>query len=354
MIIMKKTLVALAVAMTAASASATTIYEQEGTKVQLGGRVDVMLGKFGKDERTDLRNNESRIDVHAEHQISNGLKALAHYRMRFNKGGDKGDTNKSFNDPTTNKLWLGLAHDDVGRLTFGKQNTTGDDVQLNDSAYIFGGNNNLNTGGDKVASFRSADFKLDANQALGFGLDYEFGNSDKTSNKPEKALKNAYGVSSFYAGSFGDFGMKFNAGYTLEKDDRHAYPTDTKTGDKRRAWRLASEFTLGPVSFGAEYGRTDHRVDNSTYQRDRFVLAAVKYQVIEPSKVYFQYQNNQEKTVSTGVKETENKYIIGADYKFNKNVLVYTELARVLEKTNTSPVKKANDTMYGVGLRVYF
>ena len=38
---MKKTLVALAVAMTAASASATTIYEQEGTKVQLGGRVDV-------------------------------------------------------------------------------------------------------------------------------------------------------------------------------------------------------------------------------------------------------------------------------------------------------------------------
>lgn len=350
---MKKTLVALAVAMTAASASATTVYENEGTKVEIGGRVDVMLGKFGKDERTDLRNNESRIDIHAEHNISNGLKALAHYRVRFNKGGDRGDTDRSFNDPTTNKLWLGLAHADVGTLTFGKQDTTGDAVQLNDEAYIFGGNNNLNTGGDKVASFRTADFKLGGNQTLGFGVDYEFGNSDKTSNKPEKPLKNAYGVSSFYAGSFGDFGVKFNAGYTYEKDDRHAYPTDTKTGDKRRAWRLASDFSFGPASFGLEYGRTDHK-EQSTYQRDRFFLVGAEFQVVEPSKVYFQYQNNQEKIVATGRKTTENKYIVGADYQFNKNVLVYTELARSLVKENTSPVTKSNDTMYGVGLRVYF
>ena len=92
---MKKTLVALAVAaMAATSANATTIYENEGTKVDLGGRLDVVLGQFGKDERGDLRNNESRVDVHVEHQISNGLKALAHYRLRFNGRDNAGDRDR--------------------------------------------------------------------------------------------------------------------------------------------------------------------------------------------------------------------------------------------------------------------
>lgn len=56
---MKKTLVALAVAAVAASANATIVYNQNGTKVDVGGRVDVMLGKFGDSQRTDLRNNGS-------------------------------------------------------------------------------------------------------------------------------------------------------------------------------------------------------------------------------------------------------------------------------------------------------
>lgn len=356
---MKKTLVALAVAMTAASASATTVYEQEGTKVELGGRLDVMLGKFGKDERTDLRNNESRVDVHVEHQISNGLKALAHYRLRFNgrddaSNSDRWDNDKSFNNPTTNKLWLGLQHDDIGRLTFGRQDTNGDAVQLNDNAYIFGGNNNLTDGGEKVASFRSADFALGAGQTLGFGVDYLFGDSNKTEINEANDYKLGYGLAAFYEGKFGDFGMNFNAGYTYDKHDRNAYATDTVTGQKDRSWRVASDFTFGPASLGVEYGRTDHKVGERTITRERAFLVGAEFQVVEPSKVYFQYQNNQERVVASGLKTTENKYIVGADYKFNKHVLVYTELARVLEKTHTYPVQKSNDTMYGVGLRVYF
>lgn len=154
---MKKTLVALAVAAVAASANATTVYNQNGTKVDVGGRIDVMLGKFGDAQRTDLRNNSSRVEFKAEHEVQNGLKAIG--AVRFGLGdAEKEDT--SFNDIKLSKLWLGLKHNDIGKVTFGKQNTTADDVQLNDHTYIFGGNNNLVTSGDKVVSFRTADIQL--------------------------------------------------------------------------------------------------------------------------------------------------------------------------------------------------
>ena len=181
-----------------------------------------------------------------------------------------------------------------------------------------------------------------------------FGDSNKTEINTANNYKSGYGVTTFYAANFGDFGMKFNAGYTYDKHDRNAYDTDTVTGQKDRAWRVATNFSFGPASVGVEYGRTDHRLAETTFERTRAFLVGAKVQVMEPASVYFQYQNNQDKTVATGLKETENRYIVGADYKFNKNVRVYSELARSLTKVHTAPVEKSNDTMYGVGLRVYF
>lgn len=60
---MKKTLIALAVAATAAtSANATVIYEQEGTKLDLDGRVALQIANH-TDKRTDLVDKGSRVRV---------------------------------------------------------------------------------------------------------------------------------------------------------------------------------------------------------------------------------------------------------------------------------------------------
>lgn len=145
-------------------------YNQNGTKVDVGGRVDVMLGKFGDSQRTDLRNNGSRVEFKAEHEVQNGLKAIGAVRFGL---GDKEDEDESFNGVKVSKLWLGLKHNDIGKVTFGKQDTTADDVELNDHTYIFGGNNNL-LYGDKVVSFRGR-YPMAEGQTLGFGADYGFG-----------------------------------------------------------------------------------------------------------------------------------------------------------------------------------
>nr|BBK20287.1 major outer membrane protein [Histophilus somni] len=380
---MKKTLVALAVAAVAASANATTVYNQNGTKVDVGGRIDVMLGKFGDAQRTDLRNNSSRVEFKAEHEVQNGLKAIG--AVRFGLGdAEKEDT--SFNDIKLSKLWLGLKHNDIGKVTFGKQNTTAGDVQLNDHTYIFGGNNNLVTSGDKVVSFRTADIQLAEGQTLGFGADYGFGEAHKKdiqgkdSDKKHVKLKNTYGLSAFYTGNFGDVKVNANAGYTVRNENTKVGVIASKTDNQQQAWRLATQVEFGPASFGIEYGQTVYqsKVQHEFQGSARFVEVGAKYAVLpDVLNVYTQWQRNSLRSASgteakkfeqpfalsyvkvadLNLKEHEkavqNVFIVGADYAFNKNLLAYAEFANSRVKAATKD-KNVRESFYAAGLRVYF
>ncbi|SUB24899.1 porin [Avibacterium avium] len=381
---MKKTLLALAVAAVATSASAATVYNQDGTQVDVGGRFDVALGKFNDDERADLRNVGSRLEFKAQHDLGEGVKVIGYSRLRFNDGGDKWDTGSSFNNIKTDKLWLALQKDDLGRVSFGKQVTTGDAVEMNDHSYLFGGSNNLFTGGDKVVSFRSADFQLAEGQTLGFGADYTFGEAKK--NNGEAELKYAYGTSAFYAGQFDEVGVNLNAGYTVEVYD-NGLASSNDTGRKVQSWRVASQLAYGPVTFGAEYGESSYKDHQTQHKagKGRFLEVAAKYQYLDNASVYAAWERNEYKgyrngltsndagnflTAAAGSKLTiaddkklrENVYLVGADYAFTKNVVAYVEYAhsRVKGTGTISGVQAVNgqsevkDNRYATGLRVYF
>lgn len=388
---MKKTLVALVVAAAAASASATTVYNNEGTTVDVGGRLDVMIGKFNENERTDLRNNESRIEFKAQHDLGNGLKAIAFTRFRFNdKDGDRWDTQQSFNNIKTNKLWLGFEAKDIGRVTFGKQDTNGDAIQINDNAYIFGGNNNVLDGGDKVLSFRSADFQIAEGHKLGFGTDYVFGQSTKDNKNVqlEDELKYGYNAVAFYEGNFSGLKANLNAGYTVAKYDD---ATDSNvTGSQEKSWRVASKLGYGPAEFGVEYGETKIENGHTDAGKGKFLEVAAKYNYLENASVYTAWEHNVYKgdtdglafdvrdanflrsvagklSVENGGKLTENVFILGTDYAFTPNVVTYAEYAYSHVKANSKATiegagvtgyadgtAKAKDHRYGVGVRVYF
>lgn len=357
MIVMKKTLVALAVAaMAATSANAATVYEQDGTKVELSGSLRLLLGQLSKDNRGDLINDDSRVWVKASQDLGNGLSALGGFELRFDNI-DNYDSmsaaeqkaakeQNTFRNPRARQVFGGFAHKDVGTLTFGRQETTLDTVQLSDFAYSFGGNNNLTDYAEKSVKFRSAEWA-----GFSFGADYLFGTANKSQ---ANTYKYGYGVSAFYSQELAkDFGLNLAAGYGVDKYD-DANTATSKTGQKDQSWRTSAQLVFGPASLGVEFGRTDVKVNKRTTKRGRNFLFGAKYQVIEPTALYFQYQNNQTKVVATGAKETENKYVVGADYKLHKNVVTYVELARSLTKDNAAPVVKGNDTAYGVGLRVFF
>lgn len=339
---MKKTLVALAVVAVAASASATTVYNQDGTKVDVSGSVQIKLGKFGKEERSDLRNDGSRLMVNAEHELGNGLKALAGVQFRFendNDGAIAEETN-TFNNPTAHHVFAGFGHADVGTVTFGKQDTTLDGVQLSNFTY-WGGNNNLTDYAEKSIKFQSAEWS-----GFSFGADYLFGESLKSVLPTDVALKYGYGVSAFYNRELAqDFALSLAAGYEVGKYDANDVTTNKI---KSTDWRTSAQVAYGPVAFGVEYGQG---VSKSAVRKLKTsnLLVSAKYQVVEPSTVYAQWQRN---TVKVLDKTTENVYIVGADYKFNSNVVVFVEYGRSIEKAKDG--KKSSDNQYGTGLRVFF
>lgn len=374
---MKKTIIALATAAVfATSANAATVYEQDGTKVEVGGSVRVLLSKE-KDKRADLNNDGSRLEVKANHNLGNGLSALGGLEIRF----DDENSSSSFGSPTTNKLFAGLGYEGVGTLTFGKQATNGDDVQLNDNAYVWGGNNNLLSEADKVVKFRSAEWS-----GFSFGLDYVFGNAEKKNLPFEEGTldyKYGYQASLFYTRELAqDLTLNLAGGYGMNYEDFNT----TKAYTKSRDWRAGFQLVYGPATFGAEYGETLEKPEDVKLSKDRNLLVSASYQVFEPSKLYVQWKRDQSKLLTdveyqvdpqhpelrvqkdAGSKVTTNTFVVGADYKLHKHVVTYIEYAYAKTKDQSSSRHTENgstwvessytnstkDNKVGVGLRVFF
>ena len=358
---MKKTVIALAIAAFAATgaANAATVYNQDGTKVELGGSARIFLGKLGKDQRGDLVNDGSRIKINASHALDNGLSAFVGYETRFNgtqtnaKGKSiqkQSGSDTSFGGITTNKLFVGFGFENVGKLSFGRQATTADDV-LGDGLYYRSGDNNiLTTSADKSIKFRSADF-----EGFSFGADYLFGNPNKVT--AAKSYKNGAGVAAFYNYDFEkNHNIEFAAGYTFDQFDS---VNSSATSQKNHNWLLSSHYRLDAFRFAVAYGQRTEKVTGATSNtRGKYIFLESKYDLADvagiPSTVGLQWERYNEKDYNgqDKGKSIANQYIAMADYKLSKNVVPYVQYTRATEKDNVG--QRTSENVYGAGLRVHF
>ena len=358
---MKKTVIALAIAAFAATgaANAATVYNQDGTKVELGGSARIFLGKLGKDQRGDLVNDGSRIKINATHTLDNGLSAFVGYETRFNgtqtnaKGKSiqkQSGSDTSFGGLTTNKLFVGFGFENVGKLSFGRQATTADDV-LGDGLYYRSGDNNiLTTSADKSIKFRSADF-----EGFSFGADYLFGNPNKVT--AAKSYKNGAGVAAFYNYDFEkNHNIEFAAGYTFDQYDS---VNSSSTSQKNHNWLLSSHYRLDAFRFAVAYGQSTEKVAGATHDtKGKYIFLESKYDLADvagiPSTLGLQWERYSEKDYNgqDQGKSIKNQYIAMADYKLSKNVVPYVQYTRETEKDNVG--QRTSENVYGAGLRVHF
>ena len=358
---MKKTVIALAIAAFAATgaANAATVYNQDGTKVELGGSARIFLGKLGKDQRGDLVNDGSRIKINATHTLDNGLSAFVGYETRFNgtqtnaKGKSiqkQSGSDTSFGGITTNKLFVGFGFENVGKLSFGRQATTADDV-LGDGLYYRSGDNNiLTTSADKSIKFRSADF-----EGFSFGADYLFGNPEKYTTND--SYKNGAGVAAFYNYDFEkNHNIEFAAGYTF---DQYLNSNSSATLQKNHNWLLSSHYRLDAFRFAVAYGQSTEKVTGATHDtKGKYIFLESKYDLADvagiPSTLGLQWERYSEKDYNgqDQGKSIKNQYIAMADYKLSKNVVPYVQYTRATEKDNVG--QRTSENVYGAGLRVHF
>lgn len=341
---MKKTIVALAVAAVAAtSANAATVYNQDGTKVDVKGSVRLLLQK-ATDKRTDLLDNGSRLEFGVSHDLGNGLSALGYARLNL--------TDEQFSDKKValSKAYAGFGFDGVGQLTFGRQATNGDDLGVANYTYALGGVNKVVDEGDKVARFTSADFG-----GFKFGVDYVFSSSAKKEAVNDRAVV----LSAFYDRKFGDVGVKFEAGLSNKKQDKK---------DSVKAYTVATEFSYGPVALGIDYTQAKFKAKEyetigmfkldpkvkPTNVKETALLVGVKYQVTDMVKVYGNYEIQKYKGTFGTVQHTAKlrELALGVGYQLHKNVETFFEGAKY--QFTESDGDKFSASKVQVGLRVHF
>ncbi|TCP95949.1 putative porin [Cricetibacter osteomyelitidis] len=356
---MKKTLIALAVAAMAATSSANaliTVYEQEGTKVELGGSVRMFLGRVGDDQRGDLKNDGSRLIFRASHDLGNGFSAFGGYQLRFESESAKTAQHGSksgWGDPTTRELYLGFKHQDVGALSFGRQLTNADDFLQDSAYYTSAALSPLTTRSDKSVKFRSAEWN-----GFSFGLDYLFGDPDKSYGKvPRRNYKNGFGAVAFYNLDIDDM-QSFNAALLYTEDHREGYGSDT--GAKKSDWGAHLGYVYGPFDIAVSYVKSTEEfrnslaswADNGDLKRN-YILLDAGYRVVPESRLYVQWERLDTKYDSARTfNEVTNQYTAGIDYKLHKNVVPYIEYAHQRTKDAVGEIEK--DNVFGVGLRVHF
>ncbi|HII3684868.1 TPA: porin [Pasteurella multocida] len=339
---MKKTIVALAVAAVAAtSANAATVYNQDGTKVDVNGSVRLILKKE-KNERGDLVDNGSRVSFKASHDLGEGLSALAYTELRFSKNvtvkvkDPQGkvvreyDVEKLGNNVHVKRLYAGFAYEGLGTLTFGNQLTIGDDVGVSDYTYFLGGINNLLSSGEKAINFKSAEFN-----GFTFGGAYVF-SADADKQAPRDGR--GFVVAGLYNRKMGDVGFALEAGYSQK------YVTVAK---QEKAFMVGTELSYAGLALGVDYAQS--KVTNVEGKK-RALEVGLNYDINDKAKVYTDLIWAKEGP--KGATTRDRAIILGAGYKLHKQVETFVEGGWCREKDANGVTTK--DNKVGVGLRVHF
>ncbi len=343
---MKKTIVALAVAAVAAtSANAATVYNQDGTKVDVNGSVRLLLKKE-KDMRGDLIDNGSRVSFKASHDLGEGLSALGYAELRFSDDVKDQDGNV-VKQPIGNKvhakrLYAGFAYEGLGTLTFGNQLTIGDDVGVSDYTYFNSGINGvLITSGQKAINFKSAEFN-----GFTFGGAYVFsGDANKD------ALRDGRGfvVAGLYNRQIGDVGFAFEAGYSqkyVKQVDDSVVP-NKEWDEKEKAFLVGTELSYAGLALGVDYAQS--KVTNVEGKK-RALEVGLKYDLNDKAKVYTDFIWAKEGP--KGDTDRTRKIAVGFGYKLHKQVETFVEGAWGRTKDADGTTTKNN--VIGTGLRVHF
>lgn len=374
---MKKTLAALIVgAFAASAANAAVVYNNEGTKVELGGRLSVIAEQSSntlddqKQQHGALRNQGSRFHIKATHNFGDGFYAQGYLETRLVTDITK-DNSDHFGDITTKYAYVTLGNKALGEVKLGRAKTIADGITsaedkeygvLNNSKYI---PTNGNTAG---YTFKGIDgLVLGANYLLAqkrHPTEY----TDPVGELVPQTISNGVQVGAKYDANNIIAAIAF--GRTNYRENMRV--TALEPGRKEQVEGVLS--TLGYhfsdlgllVSLDSGYAKTKNHSTTTAankktetkpaYDQKRyFVSPGFQYELMEDTNVYgnFKYERT---SVNQGKKTHEHAVLFGVDHKLHKQVLTYIEGAYARTKTNDKgkAEKTEKEKSVGVGLRVYF
>ncbi len=358
---MKKTLAALIVgAFAASAANAAVVYNNEGTNVELGGRLSVIAEQSSntlddqKQQHGALRNQGSRFHIKATYNFGDGFYAQGYLETRFvSQYKDNAD---HFSSITTKYAYVTLGNKALGEVKLGRAKTIADGITsaedkeygvLNNSKYIPTNGNTVGYTFEGIDGLVLGANYLLAQQRNAHGITAGEVVAQVISNGVQVGAK--YDANNIIAGIA--YGRTNYREALAELEDNSGKKQQVNGALSTLGYRFSDLGLL--VSLDSGYAKTKNYKDK--HEKRYFVSPGFQYELMEDTNVYgnFKYERN---SVDQGKKAREHAVLFGVDHKLHKQVLTYIEGAYARTRTNDEgkTEKTEKEKSVGVGLRVYF
>ncbi|HHE9509671.1 TPA: porin [Haemophilus influenzae 10810] len=370
---MKKTLAALIVgAFAASAANAVVVYNNEGTKVELGGRLSVIAEQSTstedgqKNQHGALRNQGSRFHIKATHNLGDGFYAQGYLETRFVSDYTK-EKSDHFADIATKYAYVTLGNNTFGEVKLGRAKTIADEITTaEDKEYgLLNSKKYIPTNGNTVGyTFNGIDgLVLGANYLLAQERDVQTvpAVGTKTGEVTVGEVSNGIQVGAKYDANNIIVGIAYGRTNYKDSNKQNRQNKYTYQGKKQEVngalaslgYRFSDLGLL--VSLDSGYAKTKNY--KAKHKKSYFVSPGFQYELMEDTNLYgnFKYERN---SVDQGEKEREQAVLFGIDHKLHKQVLTYIEGAysrtRTAANDGKTKEKTEKEKSVGVGLRVYF
>ena len=374
----------------AGAANAAEIYNKNGNKLDLYGKVDG-LRYFSDDAGSDGDMTYARVGFKGETQINDMLTGYGQWEYNIQANGTEGDKGDSW----TRLAFAGLGFAENGTFDYGRNYGVVYDVEAwTDMLPEFGGDTYTQTDvymlgrTNGVATYRNKGF-FGQVDGLNFALQYQ-GNNEGSSvgqegsgnsenRKLAKENGDGFGMSTSY--DF-DFGLSLGAAYS--SSDRtneqvsagrgdHSYANKYAGGDTADAWTVGAKYDANNVYLAAMYAETRNM---TAYGDDKGGIAnktqnfevVAQYQFdfgLRPSVAFLQskgvdlggWDHHSNGTPRYTDKDLVKYVDVGMTYYFNKNMSTYVDYKINLLDEDDSFYESngiATDDIVAVGLVYQF
>ena len=337
----------------AGAANAAEIYNKDGNKLDLYGKVDG-LHYFSDDKSADGDQTYMRLGFKGETQVNDQLTGYGQWEYNVQANNVEGSDKQSW----TRLAFAGLKFGDAGSFDYGRNYGVMYDVEgWTDMLPEFGGDSytkadNFMTGrANGVATYRNTDF-FGLVDGLNVALQYQGANENQSPEQEgtnnggdDRNMKNSngdgFGISSTY-----DLGMgvSFGAAYTSSDRTNEQVNQSTAGGDKADAWTAGLKYDANNIYLATMYSETRNMTpyggsdghDNTIANKTQNFEVTAQYQFdfgLRP-EVSFLMSKGKDLTMpgtaaspagTSGDKDLVKYASVGATYYFNKNFSTYVD-----------------------------
>ncbi|WP_181952399.1 porin OmpF [Yersinia canariae] len=374
---MKRNILAVVIPalLVAGAANAAEIYNKDGNKLDLYGKVDARH-QFSDNAGQDGDESYVRFGFKGETQITDQLTGYGQweYNVQANHAESQGDKGNK-----TRLGFAGLKFAEFGSFDYGRNYGVIYDVNAwTDMLPVFGGDSisnsdNYMTGRSTgLATYRNTNF-FGLVDGLNFALQYQGKNQNDRAGSIDPAtgvytganLKDqngdGFGISSTY--DIG-YGVNFGAGFSSANRTNEQKAFSTAEGEKAQAWNVGAKYDANNVYLAVMYAETQNMTpygdaSDTIANKTRDIEITAQYQFdfgLRPSLGYVQ-SKGKDLDNATGDNHDLLKYVsVGSYYYFNKNMSTYVDYKiNLLDEDEFTRANGLNtDNVVGVGLVYQF